>query len=286
MKPFREIPELVDLLQARGLIIDESDAAAFLHDFNYYRFTGYARQFQENPGKQKNDFQPGTKLSDIRAAVALDARTRTLLGSALTTIELSVRARFAHESGRVLGDEAFYLNNESYLSVTPDLDRLLSKVRSDLMRSKSPTVARYTDTKGTDLTKVPIWVAVEVLSFGVIAKMIEYLSDDMPARKVAESYSIAWEGFCSTIHSFAVLRNQCAHHNQLWHRKLDIQTPVPKKFRPRDIKYDPQGMFPAIVMLKLYLAKLNQGATWAAEVEGHLAQSESYSAGIYRPFAR
>jgi len=286
VKPFKEIPELVELLRTRGLIIDDADAAAFLHDFNYYRFTGYARQFQENPGKHKNDFQSGTKLSDIRAAVDLDARTRALFGSALTTIELSVRARFAHESGRVLGDEAFYLNKESYLSVTPDLDRLLAKVRSDLLRSKSPTVARYVAGKGTDLRKVPVWVAVEVLSFGVIAKMIEYLSNDLPARKVAESYSIAWEGFCSTIHSFAVLRNQCAHHNQLWHRKLDIQTPVPKKFRPREIKYDPQGIFPAIVMLKLYLAKLNLGDTWSTEVEDHLAQNESYSVGVYRPFAR
>ncbi|MFC4372463.1 Abi family protein [Citricoccus nitrophenolicus] len=100
-------------------------------------------------------------------------------------------------------------------------------------RSKSPTIARYTADSGS-LEDVPVWVAVEVLSFGSIAKMVQYLQDDYPARAVASSYSVKWAGFQSTIHSLAVLRNVCAHHAQIWHRKLDIQCPTNRKLRPRE----------------------------------------------------
>ena len=42
-KVYKSIPELVDLLRSRGLVIDVDDATVeqFLSGVNYYRFTGY-----------------------------------------------------------------------------------------------------------------------------------------------------------------------------------------------------------------------------------------------------
>ena len=41
-KVYKSIPELVDLLRSRGLVIDVDDATVeqFLSGVNYYRFTG------------------------------------------------------------------------------------------------------------------------------------------------------------------------------------------------------------------------------------------------------
>lgn len=284
MKPFKETEDLVALLNDRGLNIDRPDMAAFLHDFNYYRFTGYARQYQQNPNSGDNEFLPGTKASDIHAVIELDAELRGLLQKALTVVEMSVRARYAHEAGRAFGEKAFYLDRENYLPVTPDLDRLIESMTNDLRRSKSPSVARYVETDSFE--KVPIWVAVEVLSFGAIAKMLMYIADDRPARQVAASYSLAWEGFQSTIHAFSVLRNLCAHHNQIWHRKPAIQTPVLKKLRPRNIKYDHQGNYPAIVMLKVYLKAIQPGSHWAFDIDALLTISPTFMAGILEPYAK
>jgi abortive infection bacteriophage resistance protein len=283
VKPFKETSELVALLKERGLDVDRPDGAAFLHDFNYYRFTGYSRQFQNNPKAGDDAYRPGTKLSDICSVIDHDAELRGLLSAALTLIELSVRARFAHEAGRNFGEAAFYLNEANYLEITPDLDRLIATMRNDLKRSKSPTVARYTHDGNFDF--VPIWVAVEVLSFGAIAKMMTYLSDDAPARQVAASYSLAWDGFQSTIHALSVLRNQCAHHGQIWHRKPSIVAPVPKKLRPR-FKYDHQGSYPAIIMLKVYLKKIRPETVWAAEIDALLDSSTALCDGILNPFAK
>lgn len=284
MKSFKETSELITLLEGRGLKIDEPDGAEFLHDFNYYRFTGYSRQFQRNPRAAENDYDLGTTLSEIRSIIRLDADLRRLLGTALTAVELSVRARFAHEAGRVYGGHAFYLDPSNYLGITRDLDRLITTMYSDLQRAKSPTIDRYAS--DNDYGNVPIWVAVELLPFGTIAKMMMYLSDDIPARRVAESYSLSWEGFTSTIHAFSVLRNQCAHHGQIWHRRPNIQTPVLKKLRPRGVRYDHQGGYPAIIMLKRYLKEITAGGEWASKIDDLLNSSQILRHGVMEPFAK
>lgn len=129
-------------------------------------------------------------------------------------------------------------------------------------------------------------MAVEVFSFGAIAKIMMYLLNDSAARQVAASYSLAWEGFQSTIHAFSVLRNQCAHHGQIWHRKPGIQTPVLKKLRPRDVLYDHQGNYPAIVMLKRYLKEIRPQEPWSAEIDALLNANDVFRAGILQPFAK
>lgn len=284
VKPFKETPDLIKLLAERGLDIDRPDGAAFLHDFNYYRFTGYSRQFQINPKASENNYQVGTKLSEIRSIIELDAGLRRLLGSALTSVELSVRARFAHEAGRMFGERAFYLESANYFDFTPDLHRLIDSMQKDLERSKSPTIARYTSENNYD--RVPIWVAVEVFSFGTVAKMMMYLENSIPAKQVAASYSLPWSAFPNTIHSFSVLRNQCAHHTQIWHRKQSIPTPVLPKLRPRDVKYDHQGSYPAIIMLKRYLKEIQPGEKWAREIDKLLDSSPLLRAGVLTPFAK
>jgi abortive infection bacteriophage resistance protein len=284
VKPFKETSDLIALLAQRGLDVDRPDSAAFLHDFNYYRFTGYSRQFQQNPKAGDDAYAPGTTFSEICEVIEWDAELRRLLGAALTVVELSVRARFAHEAGRLFGENAFYLDDANYLAITPGLTHFIESMCSDLKRSKSPTVARYRQ-GDDDFSLVPIWVAVEVLSFGSIAKMMTYLADDSAARQVALSYSLAWVGFQSTIHAFAVLRNQCAHHGQIWNRKPNIVAPVPKKQRPRE-KYDHQGAYPGIIMLKIYIQRIRPGSTWPAQVDSHLNSGATLRDGILNPFAK
>lgn len=284
MKPFKEVPQLLQLLADRGLVLDSADSEKFLYDCNYYRFTGYSRQFQVNPGQNRDEYLPGSKLSEIRQMMSLDSEMRRLLGAALTTVEMSLRARFAHDAGRLHGEGAFYLDPSNYLQVTPNLGKLIDKIKEDLDRTTSPTVRRYASDGSFE--KVPVWVAVEVISFGSLAKVMQYLSDDSAARQTAGGLSLQWESFQSTVHSFSVLRNRVAHHGQVWHRKLDIQCPVAKKLRPRNFTYNPQGPYAAILMLKRYLQSISPGDQWGIEVDNLMSSSVRFTDGILNPFAK
>lgn len=285
MKPALTLMQQVALLRQRGLVVvDEVAAERFLYDSNYYRVSGYARQFQRDPTGGDDTFEPGATIDGLQRVVELDARLGSALGRCLGLIERSVRARYAYELAQASGNTAFYLDSASYLAVMPDRDQFLDKLDDELRRAKSPTVARYA--QEDDFSAVPVWVAFELFSFSTVSRILEYHADRAPRDAVAASYSEQKGIFPSTIHSLAVLRNRCAHHGQIWHRRLTIQTPEVRKARRHEPRFDPQGPYPAILAMRRLLRGIQGGVQALDEVNSVLAADAAFFDGILNPQPR
>lgn len=280
----RSLEEQVDILIGRGLSVPNRDAAKrALLDGNYYRLSGYLRQYQTDPRGGDDSFLPGTTLDDVLAARDLDDECSSVLLSGLLRIERTVRSRFAYFAAMRLGGGGFYLNPSGYLPVMPECDKHIAKVGDELRRARTATVARYA--VGDDLSAVPIWVAVELLSFGTVSRMIEYVADKRAAKDVADSLVLPWEGFTSTIHSLAVLRNTCAHHGQLWHRRRTVSAPFPVKQRalwPTGV--DPQGLIPVVAAALRFLKAIDPECVRATAIEDFFRrQGGPYAIGYLKP---
>jgi abortive infection bacteriophage resistance protein len=285
VKRARTLDEMLDLLESRGLALGDRDVAGrFLYNENYYRLSGYFRQFQVDPRNGEDNFEPTAELADIRAAYDYNERLTGLLIPALARLERVVRARFAYHVAQHRGHLASYLNEAAFLSAMPDRTAFLDRTSSELLRSKSPMVRRYV--RGEDLSELPIWVAVEVLPFGTVSKMLEYFADTTEARETAHSLSLRWETFASTVHSLAVLRNRCAHHGQLWHRRLDLATPVLPTERRHEPPFDPQGPYPAILAVKRILGKIDPADPRKRAIEDFFLSEKGLAQGIYFPAPR
>jgi abortive infection bacteriophage resistance protein len=284
MKPFRSTEELVQLLHdERGLAINDKQAAAsFLRRTNYYRFTGYSRYFQVDPRQGKNDYRPGTTFEDIQELILRDDELRIRLFVALSEVELAVRTRFAHLSGRHFGSNSFYLKASNYLSDTLEISKRIHSIAGELRDTSSRMVGHYRN--GDDIDSIPIWVAVEVLSFGKLSWMIESLKANGLRETLADDLGYARATFPRVIHSLSALRNSCAHHGQLWHRNLTIQCPLPlnKRERPRDLKYHEHGLYPALLALKK-LVKSDHARHHLTVVERRLRDGSPYATGVLRP---
>ena len=282
-KPALTLTQQVSLLRRRGLVIaDDQAAERFLYDANYYRLSGYARQFQRGPGAGDDNFHGGVTFERLQRIFVLDAELSATLARCLGLIERSVRARYAYELAQASGNRAFYLDPSSYLAVTPNLDQFLDKVAGELSRANSAMVARYV-CGDQDLTAVPVWVAFEVLSFGAVSRILDYHADRAPRDRVAASYSEQKATFSSTIHSLAVLRNRCAHHGQIWHRRLTIQTPVVRKVRRVEPAFDPQGPYPAILAIRRLLPRIHGGASVLVDLNAVLASDDELRVGVLSP---
>lgn len=293
-KPFKTIDELTSILiDERNLPCDSrTELANYLRTINYYRFSGYARQFQRDPKYGDDRFFDNTSFRSVKSVIDTDARLRTLLFRQLAAIEIGIRSVLAHELGRKHGNTAFYLEESSYLDLNGKPEEIVKKLVADLDRSKAAFVARYTDKTiiGSDLSskikryeKVPIWVMVEVASFGHIVNMIEYLSDHEPVKAAAARISVQWGPFGSVIHSLSVLRNLCCHHRQIWHRKLDIQCPVQRKLRPKNTHFDPAGPYAAIIMANHYRERIDGNRSIAEEISTLLENNPVFAEGIFLP---
>jgi abortive infection bacteriophage resistance protein len=284
-KPFLTLDDQVALLSERGLAIrDARNAVASLLHLNYYRVSGYGRELQVAPSRGDESFRPGTSLERILGLMERDARLRSLLAEALAEIEIGVRSRFAYEAGRELGSRAFYLEPAAYLDITPNLPGHIAKIERELQRPRLRTVGRYR--VGDDLTAVPIWVAIEVISFGSVAKTLWYLKTPSPAQRAADALGVQRSGFGSTVHSFAVLRNVCAHHGQLWHRSFDIMFATLPKEKRREPAHAPSSVYSGIVAAKRFLKGMGRLPDWPERVASLLEGDPEYRAGILHPAPR
>ena len=288
-KPFKSIDEMCRLLiQDRGLICpDVNELRKFLSRTNYYRFSGYARDFQENPKKGKNSFIDNTSFQDINKLINLDAKLRILLTEQLSVIEIAIRAKLAYEFGNEYGSSAYYLDCDTYANQDFAKDFIIPGILSDLDHDKSRIVQHYSkknfSTHCEKYHDVPIWVAVEVLSFGRISNMISYSKNIETTKKVAKSLGVQWKPFSSVVHSLHVLRNLCAHHHQLWNRPMRIQCPVQKKLRPKKISFDSKSVYAHILMANHYRKVIDGDTSIAEQIQELLDKNDVFAKGIYLP---
>ena len=103
IKEFKTYNEQIDILVRRGMDIEDRDEATFLlQQVSYYRLSGYCYPFREFKNSSRADtFFPGTRWRDVVDLYRFDSRLRTATFTALTPIELAIRAHLGHELGRL-----------------------------------------------------------------------------------------------------------------------------------------------------------------------------------------
>lgn len=288
-KPFKSIDAMCRLLiQDRGLIcLDVNELRKFLSRTNYYRFSGYARDFQVDPENGKNSFVDNTSFQDLNKLIDLDAKLRILLTEQLGVIEIAIRAKLAHEFGNEYGSNAYYLDYNTYANPDFAKDFIIPGILSDLDHDKSRIIQHYSkasfNTPYEKYHDVPIWVAVEVLSFGRISNMISHSKDIEVTKRIAKSLGVQWKPFSSIVHSLHVLRNLCAHHRQLWNRPMRIQCPVQKKLRPKEISFDSKSVYAHILMANYYRKAIDGNTSIAEQIQELLDKNDVFAKGICLP---
>ena len=288
MKAWQSWTEQVELLRSRGLEIDDGVACvAALKRVNYYRFSGYARHFQIDPASGDNRFEPGTRFDDILALHDLDATLRQVLMASLTEVELVLRTGFAYA---VAGDDSpcgGFPSDEFYASGGQG-DSVVTGIRRDLDRSKDHYIAHFRDDSAADpYARLPVWAAVEALSFGTISKCIERARAVDVVDLLNAEYGLAKQGLAYRIRALVYVRNRCAHHSRLWNHHVVDAGPTPSNVRHRAKKrfgqFHPQSVMDVIVSLD-DIATRALGQTALLETIGELVHSnDSYWKGLVYP---
>jgi len=114
-KPHRTYPDLVALLESRGMIIpDKARAERKLSQIGYYRLSGFwypCREIKKDQAGQyiiapntkipvrDDSFQPNTNFNDIIELYLFDKKLRQLMLDAIERIEIHARSVIAHEMG-------------------------------------------------------------------------------------------------------------------------------------------------------------------------------------------
>ncbi len=224
LKKSLSISDQLDLLHARGMIIDDPiKAHSFLERNHYYRLNIYFHKFMDSP----NHFQDGICFSEIISVYENDRWLRNKILSILEPIEIETRTRISYHLALTYGSSALY--QSSNFKVYDMYAQFIDKFNKDIIHNSQDPVIRHHQKKYGG--QFPVWVAIEYLSFNSLSKLYKNLLE--------RDKKIIARGFYKTndyllgqwLHTLSILRNICAHYGYLFRREFSIRPRIPKNFK-------------------------------------------------------
>lgn len=296
-KDWLSYEQQLELLDQRGMRIDDSAAAAdFLARINYYRFSGYFRHWQHDPARGDNRFFEGSSFETICALYDAEQELVTVCDELLHPLEVLLRTRFAYAYGHHVGVTGMFPRGEGFTqSPHADAERVEEHALSNLDRSKDAFVAHYRDDikqghtyKPEAYDRMPIWVAVEAISFGSLSRLIEASSESGVLDDIAESMNTSRKLLPGQVKSFVYLRNRVAHCARLWnHRVLDVPGLQPKttrKIKKQYRNFSDHSIYKILVALDDIATRSKISNTWLRDtVEPILNKNPLLAQGIAQP---
>lgn len=211
VKPFLSYDDQLDLLESRGLTINDREyALSVLKCVNYYRFSGYSLTLRHN-----DVFYPGVKFDNVFELYLFDEQFRGIIMKYCGIVEISFRSYLSYyhsEKYTPLG----YLSSENFEDVFR-YSSFIIELDKDIRRSDDYFIQHHK----TSLNNVfPFWVAIEVTSFGLLSKLYKNMKledRNSIAKKhigFGRKYVENWLQCCTYV------RNIAAHGGRFYNRQL------------------------------------------------------------------
>jgi abortive infection bacteriophage resistance protein len=266
-KPPLSLPEQLDRLTTRGMIVaSPADAEHALGHLNYYRLRAYWYPFEQD--RTTHVIQENIRFEDVLHLYQFDHKLRLLFLDALGQIEISLRTQWALHF--CLAHGAFAYLEPEYSHDVEKLNANKENFLEELGRSTEQFIKHFRK-KYTSHDYPPIWMACEVMSFGLFSRWYKNLSSNLVKERVATCYELDQVVLPSVMEHFVYLRNVCAHHGRLWNRSLVITSKLPKN--PPTL-YDSlnfasttlNAIYNSLVLMKHFLYIINPHTTWHTEL--------------------
>ena len=230
------------------------DAKKAMLEIGYYRLRGYCFQCYDNTSKK---YAPGTNFQDVLNLYHFDMNLSYLLFGFLTSIEVALRVRLV-QALLIRGDALAYMDPAAFEDKELYWQNL-STISSEIHRSKDVFIKHNFDNHEGE---IPIWAAVEVMSFGTLSKTIKNLKSgaNSPYAYLAQNYRYTSQQngnsvvptikmFSSWTQSAVVLRNMCAHNARIYNRAINTRPQLvgKDKISPQP-KYN--GLYQVVLAMK------------------------------------
>ena len=267
MAPFEKgalaIDDQLDLLMARGLVVQDRDFAAHcLQHISYYRLRAYWYYFEESPESGVHQFRPNVRFEDVIRLYDFDRRLRLVLMDAIERLEIAMRGAWAHHMATTYG--AFgHLRRDLYAD--PDhARRNFEDLRREVRRSEETFIGHFKEKY--DEPDPPVWMAVEIMSLGLLSRFQSALRHRRDIRAIARPFGLPHSIHLSFGHHLTTVRNICAHHGRLWNKHLTVTLQLPTAHSDLAVTFNAHNtrtIYNSLVLITHYVDKVSPESGWA-----------------------
>lgn len=257
-KTFLTYKEQIEKLQIeKQLIISETAyAEKVLAELSYYALIGGYKDLFKNPVSGK--YNHGVTFEEIVAFYYFDEELRSLFLKYILHVERHMKSMLSYYFSEKYGEkQSAYLDEQNY-NLNKKNQHEIQRLVKSLQKSISiPTHYTYIAHHIKAYDNVPLWVAMNALTFGQVSKMYQYITSDV-RTKISKNFDGITE---KQLHQFVTIiarcRNVCAHGERLYsfHIKEAIpDTPIHQKMciiqKRGQYSYGKNDLFAVVIALK------------------------------------
>lgn len=212
-KTFKTLDEQIDILTRKGLVIDDvENTKSILLRENYFFINGYRHLFMISATDRT--FIKGSTFRELYAMFYFDRQLRNIIFKNILIVENNLKSILAYVVSKNHGfKENNYLNPKN-LSQDPkkvkQINDLIRKMKRQINVNgkQHSATAHYLDNYGY----IPLWVAVKVLSFGIVGELYTVLQYQ-DQKEIAEVFDMDIYSMVEYLPILANYRNLCAHED-------------------------------------------------------------------------
>lgn len=200
---------------SKGIVDANTDQSRYImRRIGYAHASDYFRDFL-------SDSTPS--MWSVHQAILLDRSMQSTILEYIGLFELQFRTQYAYHLSQEAGpfahrDPDNYKNLEHFNAFLKDYEREFNRQLSNRSQRAAAGASQYGD--------VPIWQAVEFMTFGMLSKLYRNTRNKRVRIEVADSFGVDYDTLVSWMRTIAYVRNRCAHFGKLLGTKL---TSMPRK---------------------------------------------------------
>ncbi len=231
-----KIKDQVNLLQNKGLIVDDKCCQYLLYNTYYFLINGYRAPFIDN---YKN-FNPGTSLGDLKNLMSFDNELRNLMLRVTLLLEHRIKSVYAHfysiDIGmyKYLTMEGYDKSNASNIYENdafsqakhwPSLDaeKYYNKRVADIVKLNGKIINKHIlDHKDSVLSyhikkygQIPLFITINQISLNLFSEMFQW-TNYKTQDNVAKQFACSTKHFMNMIELTRKVRNKAAHFERLY----------------------------------------------------------------------
>ncbi len=259
-KVFKTLDEQVEILKAKGLVINDVEfAKKVLLRENYFFISGYRHLFMKD--SKENKFISGTRFEELYAMFEFDRHMRNIFFKYILVIENNIKSLISYELSKKYGfKEKDYLNVDNFTQnpmKVRQVHDLLDKMRRQIrVNGKQHTATlHYLSNYGY----IPLWILVKVLSFGIVSELYTILKQE-DQDSICSTYNIDSATLSIYLSVLSNYRNLCAHEDILYDHRTQRGIPDNRYHFELDIPkeddeyiYGKNDLYSVIIIMKVLL---------------------------------
>lgn len=224
---------------------------------NYYRLSAYTLSL-----KKKDQFLPDITFEHVVALYEFDRRFRYLIMEMVEQVEIAFRTHISYHIAHTYGPLG-HLDPEHF----DNHDAFLAELEKEIKRSQEIFIKHHFEKYEG---KIPVWVAIEVLSFGALSKLYSNMKNGDKNQIAKRNYRVPAIYLESWLKCMSYIRNICAHYGRLYNRPLTSKPRFDRKSKQLGI--DQGKIFAHLYVLKDLIPERNKWLNFIIRLDALLSE--------------